>query len=369
MEQKITFYPIGNADTTLIELSNDQKVLVDYADMRCKDDPNDKRIDLPAELNKVVKKDYDVVCFTHCDNDHICGFSDFFYLQHATVYQSTERKKIKELWVPASILTETNLTGEARILRSEARYRLKNKSDILVFSRPKKLKEWCDQQEDICYDDIRHLIVDAGQLVPGFTLTGSGIEFFVHSPFVSDTENVDRNCEAIVMQATFNDSCKTKVILGSDINHEVWSDIVKVTRHFKNDERLAWDIFHISHHSSYTSLGPEKGVNETVPNDNVKWLFETMGNGRSRIVSPSWSIPTNDDDVQPPHRQAAAYYKRVANNKQGEFRVTMDHPTKSKPEPLTYIIDSYSCARLFIKAAAAISFPYEHKTSRAGNGK
>ena len=259
MEHKITFYPIGNADTSLIQLSNDQKILIDYADMKCKDDPQDKRIDLPAELNKAVKKDYDVVCFTHCDNDHICGFSDYFYLQHALLYQSGDRKKIKQLWVPAAILTEQNLSGEARILRSEARCRLKNKSGILVFSRPENLKGWCDQQEDICYDDIKHLIIDAGKIVPGFSLLSNGVEFFVHSPFVSHSEQAERNSAAIVMQATFNDTCSTKVILGSDITHEVWSDIVKVTRHFKREERLAWDIFHISHHCSYKSLGPEKG--------------------------------------------------------------------------------------------------------------
>lgn len=368
MEHKVTFYPIGNADTTLIELSNNQKILFDYANMRNCDDENDTRIDLPTELNKVVTGDYDVVCFTHLDDDHICGASEYFYFEHATSYQGEGRKKIKEMWVPANVLVETGVNGDARVIRSEARYRLKEKSGIRVFSRPKKLKDWCDSQEGICFDDIRHLIVDAGTLAPGFTKNDNGVEFFVHSPFVSETQQIDRNNEAIVVQATFNDACETKMILGSDINHDAWSDIVKVTRHFGNDTRLAWDIFHISHHCSYTALSGEKGNGETTPNPEVKWLFETMGNKRSRIISPSWSIPT-EDTVQPPHKQAAAYYRRVANMKEGEFKVTMDHPTKSNPKPLTYIIDSVSCTRLYIKPAAAASFVYEHKPSRAGNGK
>jgi len=37
MQHKINFYPIGNADTTLIELDNNQKILFDYANMRSDD--------------------------------------------------------------------------------------------------------------------------------------------------------------------------------------------------------------------------------------------------------------------------------------------------------------------------------------------
>ncbi|MBB1287067.1 hypothetical protein HRH25_21985 [Flavisolibacter sp. BT320] len=368
METKITFYPIGNADTTLIALANNQKVLFDYANMRCADDPADKRIDLPKELNKVVTGDsYDVVCFTHMDNDHICGFSEYFHLEHAKAYQGEGRKKIKEMWVPAAILLETSLDGEALTLRTEARFRLRNKTGIRIFSRPKKLKQWCDQQLDICFDDIKHLIVDAGTLVPDFTKQGNGVEFFVHSPFASETQQIDRNNEAIVVQATFGDACETKLLLGSDLNSDAWSDIVKITRHFGRDERLRWNIFHLSHHCSYTALNWEKGETETKPTPEVKWLFENQGENRCWIISPSWCIPTADT-TQPPHKQAAAYYRKVANSKAGGFKVTMDHPTSGNPKPMTFVIDSLSCARLQIQASAAFA-SFEQKPSRAGHGQ
>jgi hypothetical protein len=362
---KLTFYPIGNADTTLIKLENDQSILIDYAHMRCEDDPDDKRIDLPRALNEAEKGEFDVVCFTHADNDHICGFSDYFYLQHAGIYQTGTRKKIKELWVPANVLVETNVTGEAYALRAEARYRLKNKKDIRVFSRPKKLKDWCDAQDDICYDDICHLIVDAGTLVPSFSIFGNGVEFFVHSPFASDSQNIDRNNESIVIQATFNDNCRTKLLLGSDVDHDAWSDIVKITKYYRNEDRLRWDFFHVSHHSSYKAIGPEKGISETVPNTEVKWLIEEQGNGRARIISPSWEI-TNDDTLQPPHFQAANYYKRITKNKNGAYFVTMEHPSKSEPDGLTFVIAAASCATLEIKETANAAFAYTSKPPRAG---
>lgn len=48
--------------------------------------------------------------------------SDFFYLEHAKKYQNGDRIKIKELWVPAAMITEEGSEDEARILQSEARF-------------------------------------------------------------------------------------------------------------------------------------------------------------------------------------------------------------------------------------------------------
>ena len=366
----LKFFPIGNADCTLFKLSTGKNILFDYADRRCADDPDDKRIDLPKALDEEVKGDYDVVCFTHADDDHICGFSEYFYLEHAKVYQEGVRKKIQELWVPAMVLTDEEVKDEARVLRAEARYRLKAGKGIRIFSRPKKMRAWCDAQEDICFDDVKHLFVDAGSLAPGFNLGSEGVEFFVHSPFASETKNIDRNSKGIIVQATFNDRCQTKLVLGADIKDEVWADIVKVTRHFNRDHRLEWDIFHISHHCSYTALNREdKGENETEPIAEVKWLFETQGKDGARIISPSKPIPQKgteeDEDVQPPHRQAANYYKRVADLKKGEFKVTMEHPNSNKPEPIAFEIDEDSCATL-IKKAVTSAFISTAKPPRAG---
>ena len=74
MIAKLTFHPLGNADCTRFDLADGKKLLVDYADMRNPNDLWDRRIDLPAELKsdlRAAKRDYyDVVCFTHLDDDH-----------------------------------------------------------------------------------------------------------------------------------------------------------------------------------------------------------------------------------------------------------------------------------------------------------
>lgn len=72
---ELTFHPLGNADSTRIDLENGTKILIDYADMRDAKDPTDKRIDLPetlrSDLRKARKDRFELVVFTHLDRDHI----------------------------------------------------------------------------------------------------------------------------------------------------------------------------------------------------------------------------------------------------------------------------------------------------------
>ena len=169
MTAKIHFFPLGNADTLRIDLADGRKILVDYADMRDPDDAGDLRCDLPLELGIDLRKHgrnlYDAVCITHVDEDHCKGFGEFFHLEHAKRYQGEGRIGIKELWVPAAAVLEEGLEDDARLVRAEARHRLKKGRGILVFSRPERLKKWMEDN-GIDLASRKHLIVDAGQPSP-----------------------------------------------------------------------------------------------------------------------------------------------------------------------------------------------------------
>lgn len=339
---ELTFFPLGNADCCRVDLTNKRKLLFDYAATRCEDDESDKRVDLAKllrdDLNSNRRNHFDVVTFTHLDADHTKGSTEFFYLEHDTAYQGEGRIKIEEMWVPAAVIIEEEETmGEEHlIIQAEARYRLKNKKGIRVFSRPVLLKDWL-QKNGVNFEDVAHLITDAGQVVPGFTNEADGVEFFVHSPFakrLNECEVIDRNSDSIVLQATF--TCygeETKLILGADTTHEEMSDIVDITKWHGRDERLESDVVKLPHHCSYLSLGPEKGTEKTEPAENVRWLYEEKGRRGLKIVSTSDPIQA-EDTVQPPHWQAANYYRDLVKSKTGEFLVTMEFPSTSKPEPL-----------------------------------
>ena len=344
---KMTFYPLGNADCCLIDLDNGKKVLFDFGDQGDPDDDEDKRIDLCSELREDMesagKDAYEILAITHLDDDHTCKADTYFYLDHAKKYQSEERFKIDVLWVPAGVITESRngLCDGAKALQAEARYRLEKGYGVRVFSRPAALKDWLEAH-GLTLESRQHLITDAGQLAPELTIASDGVEFFVHSPFAwrQDGELYDRNRDSLVMQATFDDyGGKTRALLGSDAAYDALTDIVDITKQHGNDERLEWDIFKLPHHCSYLTIGPEKGVDKTKPVDNVKWLFEDKGNNGCIVVSPSKPIPVKgsaeDEDVQPPHRQAKNYYfEDVVSPKDGEWKVTMEHPKESSPEPI-----------------------------------
>src|SRR4051812_4904051 len=110
---RLTFYPVGNADTFVIDLAAGEKFIFDYANRRNPAEKNDKRCDLPAELRKDLgtRSYYDVAVFTHLDLDHYDGMTDFFYLEHGKKYQGKaadgkDRIKMNTMWVPAAVLTE-----------------------------------------------------------------------------------------------------------------------------------------------------------------------------------------------------------------------------------------------------------------------
>jgi hypothetical protein len=163
---KITFYPLGNADSCLIDLVGGEKILFDYANVADPNDPSDLRIDLQrALLDNLAdaERDYlDIVAFSHLDRDHIGRASEIFYLEHAAKYQNGNRVKIGTLWVPAAAIIEEGAEDEARILRAEARHRLKQGKGIRVFSRPDGLKDWLATQ-GLTLESRRHLITQTLQ--------------------------------------------------------------------------------------------------------------------------------------------------------------------------------------------------------------
>lgn len=350
---KVIFYPVGNGDTSQVILANERRVLFDFCHRAKAEEADTPEIDLKKRLKdelKDAKRDYlDVVAFTHADEDHINGFSDFFELQQAPKYQGNGRIKIKELWVPASVLLEKadneHQSEEYVLLRQEARHRLLAGKDIRVFSQPQALMDWLtpklkERGESATARD--HLFVDAGKLVPGFSLAKDNAEFFCHSPFIKHCDDGDiiRNDSSLVINVRLQADGKTFDYLEvGDSTWEVLGEIVQATKAHKNDNRLDWNIFNIPHHCSYLALSDVKGDKETIPKPLVKELL-MHGKPAAYIVSCSKPMPDikeSYDSVQPPHIQARNTYEKYLKEVSGRsFLVTMEEPNGIKPEPIVF---------------------------------
>lgn len=375
---QISFYPIGNADTSLVELNDGRRMLIDFANTK---DRNSNNKDKKCDLTKLLREDlegadfdsYHIVAFTHLDDDHCRKAPEYFWLEHAAKYQSKDRKKIDTLWVPATAITEEGLKNDGRVIRQEARHRLKNGKGIKVFSRPERLKDWLEDN-NLTIEDRKDCFVDAGKLVPDLTLDDDKVEVFVHSPHATRTDQngvEDRNGDSLVFQMRFEEGgYHTDVLFAADVPHEVLSEIVDITKKKKNDDRLHWNIFKLPHHCSYLSLSDTKGTDKTTPEDQVKWMFEDQGESGGYVVSSSKPIPdkgsAEDADVQPPHRQAANYYKQDVVNK-NHLLVTMEQPNKTNPKPIVLEIGKRG-ASLKAFGAPAAAMLTGGAAPRAGNG-
>ena len=355
----LTFYPLGNADSAFIELDNGINILIDYAHTKSSEEYGDEKVFLPSEIKRKLscyrRSSIDIVAFTHADEDHTRGAADFFEFNYANKYRSKGRVKINELWVPAAMIVEKGLQGDSRVIRQEARHRLKMGYGIRVFSSPGLLDNWL-RREGIDEKIARRCVVisagniipaasltDGGCVIPEISLKDAGCEIFVHAPFAfRDGDSLQsRNDGSLFLHLTFTTAGKkTRVIMGADTTWDVIEDIIRITRYYGREERLKWDIYRVSHHCSYLSLAPDKGDEITVPSQTIDWLFE-QGSDGCYIVSSSHPVPADDVSALPPHRQAANYYKQKACAKGGEFLVTMEYPNMYSPKPMVFNIGAH----------------------------
>ena len=339
MAQYFTIYPLGNAETCLLELNNGSKLLFDYAAMN-DGSSSDARFNIEDELSSI--KEFDVVMFSHAHEDHTKGASDFFYLDHAQKYQSDTRVKIKELWVSAAFLLDTDLENhsDAKIIRAEARYRLRNKYGIRIFAAPNSLTDWLASQ-GIAYDDVSDLIVHAGNIMELPDPLRDEMQVFVHAPFSDDSEDVqNKNDPSIVLQARlFNDNQETNLLITGDSPYQVLDKIVDISQTNENEGYLIWDIYDIPHHCSYTGLNEkgEKDVRIIIPTDNIQWLLQQSSTGAYMVAS----CENVTEETSPPHMCAKRAYEKYSAD-DVHFLVTMEHipPKASKPTPIRFEINS-----------------------------
>lgn len=374
MTARLASFPLGNADSTRLRLNDERRILFDFADMG-KSFGSDISFDLEKEIRDDLRlgkqSGLSVLCYTHLDGDHCSHSKDVFWFSHSTALQSDDRIKFDELWVPAAAIVETGLTHpDAKIVQKEARQRLRDGKGIKVFSSPKGLEEWLKndvKSGGLTLESRKHCIVNAGELVPGYDKSDSGgCEFFVHCPLSwkqDGNDNVVRNEDSIVLHITIRVGGKdNRVLLGSDVNSDTLSEIVKSTKDHENQDRLEWDVLKLFHHCSYKALNKDgkedddgNKIDPTQPIPDVKWLMEDQGQQGSIIISSSSRIPTKgsaEDNDQPPHRTAANYYKPLQSKRSGRFLVTMEEPGKPTTVEFTSSGVRYLPAALAIPAVA-----------------
>lgn len=376
MEHIIKFYPVGNADCTLVKLANGRTIIIDcYFREVTKDDKGNPTIfdvkeDLLKQLNKTNGHPYvDLFINSHPHKDHIAGFNDHFYCGKPEDYddkKDADKIIIGELWVTPETLTN-DVASEVEPLRKEAKRRRKLYNDDEDYQG-----EEGNYLHIIGYDKDKEFDSRYGY-VPGKTVKKanghnlSWLDIFIHAPFkeeVSDSKDSgDKNLTSIVSQFRFKVEGKEdvvcKAIFGGDAEYPVWTHILENN---KEEDKLKWNLLLAPHHCSWTFFGSDS-KSDDVSESAIKMLDDYQNGDSAHIIASSNKIEDNDNN--PPSYKAMKQYKKHLKDK-NNFHCVADTNVENKiAQPIVYKISSHG-KTLQTKSAPATESVTSRPAPRAG---
>lgn len=346
-DPRITYFPVGNGDCSLIELSDETQIVIDCNLPEASQDEGDAtRYDVHGHLLRVCKRldgykpHVNAFILTHGDEDHCRGFKSGFYTGDPAKYSKWHADRgyilIDELWFSPRIFhpfEEEGLCGDAQAFRKEAERRM-----ALHRGRSAKADRAGNRIRIIGYTDNP----DLQELLHLVTVPGSAIDaidgepkadfsFFVHGPFKEDSDDPegDRNSTSVVLQARFDVGGARRAGLaffGGDADHAIFENIV----HRSQPDTLEWDLLLAVHHCSWSFFGPES--DDPVPAATSMTFLGHHREGASIVASCK---PIRDDDDNPPHWAAAEIYRETVGKE--NFVELAEATDFGAPRPVTFI--------------------------------
>jgi hypothetical protein len=344
MDAIVTYFPVGNGDTSLIRLTDKTSILID-CNIResSRDEDDDSQYDVHAHLLTEVERDesdrpfVDALILSHPDQDHCRGFRSTFHLGDPSNYKKKkgepEKIIIAELWFSQRIFSnyEESLSEDAEAFRKEALRRIK-----LYREKDSRCNEPGNRIRIIGYGESEETKeLDGITTAPGNAINlindsiKSDFSFFVHAPFKRDVDGEDRNNTSIVLQACFTVDRKERAALamfGGDACWDIWARVLELSE----DETLEWDIFLAPHHCSWSFFNAVPYEENKKPQ---QASLDLLSKHRAGAVVVASSKPIEDDDDNPPHYPAKMEYVKVIGS---NFYCCGDNPSVEKTEPIVF---------------------------------
>ena len=347
MDPRITYFPVGNGDCSLITLSDNTQIVIDCnTTAEASDESNPERYDVHQHLLDFGKKlngkvpHVDVFILTHADQDHCRGFETMFYTGDPAKYTLKHSKEdlilIDELWFTHRIFVthEGPLFDSAKAFRKEAQRRI----DLHLANSPNRHTAGnrirvVGHSNNPAYKGLGDLVVTPGNYINVIDRKAkSDFRFFVHAPFRKEVDSklAERNDTSVVLQACF-DVGATKhaglAIFGGDAGAVIWSKILELSK----DETLQYDLFLAPHHCSWSFFSELPYKENKVPaKDSLAILGKKLDG--ARVVASCKPIMPDDDN--PPHYAAKLeYVKAIGNDK---FISLAEVGDAKRPLPTTF---------------------------------
>lgn len=347
MDPRITYFPVGNGDCSMITLSDNTQIVIDCnTTTEASDEKNPERYDVHQHLLDFGKKldgripHVDVFILTHADQDHCRGFETMFYTGDPARYTLRHSKEdlilIDELWFTHRIFAvhEGPLCESAKAFKKEAQRRM----DLHLANSSSKDNAGnrirvVGHSDNPAYKGLAHLVVTPGNYIDVIDRRKKkDFRFFVHAPFRKDVDSAlaERNDTSVVLQACFDVGGTQHAglaIFGGDAGAAIWSRILELS----DEATLHYDLFLAPHHCSWSFFSEQPYKYNKVPaKDSLTILAKKMDG--ARIIASCKPIMPDDDN--PPHYAAKVEYVKVVG--QANFFSLSEVTDAKRPLPTTF---------------------------------
>jgi hypothetical protein len=347
MDPRITYFPVGNGDCSLITLTDNTQIIIDCNTTAVASDEDDpSRYDVHQHLLDYGKKldgeipHIDVFILSHADQDHCRGFDTMFYTGDPSKYAVKHSKEdlilIDELWFTHRIFAahEGALCDAANVFRKEAQRRI----DLHLANSPNRNNAGnrirvVGHSSNPAYKGLGELVITPGNYID--VIDGkqkTDFRFFVHAPFRKEVDSklAERNDTSVVLQACFDVGGTHRAglaIFGGDAGASIWAKILELSE----DETLQYDLFLAPHHCSWSFFSDLPYKDNKVPaEDSLTVVGKALQGGR--IIASCKPIKPDDDN--PPHHAAKVEYEKVVGK--DNFFSLAEVGDSRRPLPTTF---------------------------------
>lgn len=352
MSAKISFFPVGNGDMTLIHLESGRTILIDMNIRNSADDPDDDDPDVAAKLRGQLPRDsrgrlyVDVFLLSHPDQDHCRGIQKHFHLGSPEDWSKSDDKiLIREMWSSPMVFRRASknhqLCEDAKAFNREARRRValfrSDGSKVASGDRILILGE----DENGKTDDLSDILIKVNETFSQIDgAQDKSVVARLLAPMPKDDdgdveENRAKNKSSTIIQFSLSADGEADVcrfLTGGDAEVSIWEKLWE--QHAETSNNLAYDVLQTPHHCSWRSLsydswselGEKAEVNTGARN--------ALSQGRKGALIIASSKPVKDNDDDPPCIRAKREYEGMAEGFVGRFKCVGEHPSEKAPDVL-----------------------------------
>ncbi|WP_199257896.1 ComEC/Rec2 family competence protein [Paracoccus binzhouensis] len=375
MASKITLFPVGNGDMTLIETDSGRKILIDLNIRAAADDSDDDTPDVASMLRERLERDadgrlyLDALLLSHPDKDHCTGLRKHFHLGPPDEWSKKDDKIfIREMWSSPMVFRRASrnnvLCDDAKAFNTEARRRVQKFRDVggIVGDGDRILI--LGEDENGKTDDLTAILVRGDETFSringqyDWSMTARLLAPLPKTDDDEEEEALSKNQSSTILQFSLagdqvGDRCR--FLTGGDAEVAIWERLWQ--RHSWRSDWLSYDILQTPHHCSWHSLShdswSEMGEDAEVCEDARNALSQAR-DGATIVAS---SKPIKDDDSDPPCIRAKREYVAIADGVNGTFKCVGEHPSEKSPDVMEFEIgkDGPRLKTKLMKAATVLS--------------